>query len=69
MDGNDWQSTFLDKLTNDPGQEEDEDNDCETEDDNAGQDVVPKIKSYKEVCSRSSVTYCLVHGYYYVQKL
>lgn len=48
MDGNDWQSTFLDKLTNDPGQEEDEDSDCETEDDNAGQDVVPKIKPYKD---------------------
>ena len=46
MDGDDWQSTSLDELTNDPGQEEDEDdNDCETEDNNAG---VPKIKSYKE---------------------
>ena len=39
---NDWQSAFLDELLNDPGQEEDEDSDCETEDDNAGQDVVPK---------------------------
>jgi len=45
MDGDDWQSTFLDELTNKSGQEEDEeDSDCETEDDNAGQDVVPKIK-------------------------
>jgi len=37
---------------NNPGQEEDEedeeDSNCKTEDDNAGQDVVPKIKSYKE---------------------
>ena len=48
MDGDDWQSTFFDELTNNPGQEEDdseEDSDCETE---AEQDVVPKIKSYKE---------------------
>jgi len=29
-------------------EEDEEDSDCETEDDNAGQDVVPKIKSYKE---------------------
>ena len=37
MDGDDWQSTFFDELTNNPGQEEDdseEDSDC--------------IKSYKE---------------------
>ena len=32
-------TAFLDELTNDPGQEEDEDSDCETEDDNARQDV------------------------------
>ena len=36
-------------LINDPGQDEDEeDSDCEMEDDSAGQDVVPRIKSYKE---------------------
>ena len=49
MDGDDWQSAFLDELANDVGQDdEEEDSDCETEDDNAGQDVVPKIKTYKE---------------------
>lgn len=49
MEGNDWQSTFLDELTDNPEQEEDEvDSDCEIEADSAAQDVVPKIKSYKE---------------------
>jgi len=49
MDGDDWQSAFLDELVNKSGQEEDEeDSDCKTEDDNAGQDVLPKIKAYKE---------------------
>ena len=49
MDGDNWQSAFLDKLINDPGQDEDEkDSNCEMEDDSAGQEVVPRIKSYKE---------------------
>ena len=49
MDGDDWQSAFLDELTSDLVQEEnEEDSDCETEYDNAGQDVAPKIKTYKE---------------------
>ena len=49
MDGDNWQSAFLDELINDPGQDEDEeDSDCEMEDDSAGQDVVSRIKSYKE---------------------
>ena len=47
MDGDNWQSAFLDELINDPGQSEDEDSDYEMEDDSAGQDV-PRIKSYKE---------------------
>ena len=49
IDGDDWQSAFLDELANDVGQDDDEeDSDGETEDDNAGEDVAPKIISYKE---------------------
>ena len=49
MDGDDWQSAFLDKLANDARKDdEEEDSNCETEDDNAGQDVVAKITTYKE---------------------
>ena len=51
MDDDNWQSVFLDELTNDPGQKEDEeDSDCEIDDDSANQmsEVLLKIKSYKE---------------------
>ncbi len=52
MDDDNWQSVFLDELTNDPGQEEHEENsDCEVEDDSASQellDILPQIKSFKE---------------------
>ena len=49
MDGGDWQSAFLYELTNDLWQEDnEEDSDCETDDDNGGQDIAPKIKTYKE---------------------
>jgi len=49
MDGDNWQSAFRDELINDPGQDEDEeDSNCGMEDDSASQDVMPRIKSYKE---------------------
>ena len=50
MDGDNWQSVFLDELTNDPEKEEgEEDSDHEIEDDSTEQEVLPRTKSYKEV--------------------
>ena len=46
MDDDNWQSVFLDELTNDPGGEEDSDD--EIEDDSAEQEVLPCTKSFKE---------------------
>ena len=46
MDDDNWQSVFLDELTNDPEKEEgEEDSDDEIEDDSAEQEVLPCIKS------------------------
>ena len=49
MDDDNWQSVFLDELTNDPEKEEGkQDSDDEIEDDSAKQEVLPCTKSNKE---------------------
>ena len=46
MDDDNWQSVFLDELTNDPENAEGEENsDHEIEDDSAEQEVLPRTKS------------------------
>ena len=49
MDHYNWQSVFLDEHTNAPENEEsEEDSDDDIEVDSAEQEVLPRIKSYKE---------------------
>ena len=50
MDEEDWETVFLNELTSDPRQEEDQDenSDCAENDLSADLEVEPQIKTYKE---------------------